>query len=237
MMTLDKIKIHGIHGNDRLTAGSIAHESLCVVKLIKMYDELVSAYKLRHEVFCEELGWVPPLESGLEVDQYDDKAVSFGVFNRHNTLMAYIRLISSKNTYMIEKDFSILVDPTHSIRKSRDTAETSRVCVASDFRNQTFIINSEIFDISMLLFKGVYLWCLENGIRYIYTVVELKMLRYLRGKGFPCNLIGKPITMPDGTRAAAVIMDWREFEAVNHDKRPNLWEWFSQVQPVPCLSR
>ncbi len=116
-------------------------------------------------MFCEELGWVPPLESGLEVDQYDDKAVSFGVFNRHNTLMAYIRLISSKNTYMIEKDFSILVDPTHSIRKSRDTAETSRVCVASGFRNQTFTINSEIFDISMLLFKGVYLWCLENGIR------------------------------------------------------------------------
>jgi len=219
-----------------------ADELICtegdyVVKLISMNDEFVSAYKLRHKVFCEELGWIPSLENGLEVDGYDEKAMSFGVYNSNNTLMAYIRLLRSENTYMIERDFSMLVDQTHDIRKSRDTAETSRVCVAWEFRNQSIMDNNEGYDISMLLFKGVYLWCIENGIRYIYTVVELKMLRYLRGKGFPCVLLGKPLTMPDGTRAAAVILDWSEFDVVNREKKPHLWAWFSQGRSALCLSQ
>lgn len=223
--------------NDRLTKGTILHEGEYAVKLLDTYEDLISAYTLRHDVFCDELGWVSALESRLEIDAYDETAISFGVFNGQNALIAYIRLITSHNTYMIEKDFSMLVAPTYEIRKSLDTAESSRVCISSDYRNSSFVANCEIHDILTLLFKGVYLWCLDNGIRYIYTAVELKMLRYVRGKGFPCTLIGKPRTMPDGTRATAVIMDWREFEAVNQYKRPKMWEWFSQAQPSLCLSQ
>lgn len=207
------------------------------VKFITMDEDIVAAYRLRHEVFCDELRWVSGSERGLEVDPYDEKAVPFGVFHGSGNLAAYIRLVTAQDVFMIEKDFSMLVDPSHRIRKELDTAETSRVCVAPHFRNHSLIVDNQLLDISMLLFKGVYLWCIDKGIRYIYTVVELKMLRYLRSKGFPCALIGKPKTMPDGTRAAAVLMDWREFETMNRGKRPEVLNWFSQEKLSPCLSR
>ena len=32
------------------------------------------AYRLRHEVYCTELGWVPENPEGLEIDEFDKDA-------------------------------------------------------------------------------------------------------------------------------------------------------------------
>ncbi len=212
------------------TTGSriLTYEDNYQVKILNTYEEFMSAYELRHKVFCEELKWVSSVKNRLEVDMYDEKAIYIGVFNK-NTLLAFIRLILAKNRFMIEQDFCMLVDPNHNIRKFEDTAEASRMCVGAEFRNYTVAGDNEKYPISTLLFKGVYLFCMKNKIRYIYAVVDMAMLRFLRTRGFSCRLIGKPQTMKDGVRAAAVILDWRHFERINKNKRANRLKWFNRV--------
>ncbi len=201
-----------------------------VIKVIEEEEEILSAYHVRHCIFCEELGWVRRKESMLEFDEHDNNAIFIGVFDSVNKLKAFCRLILPKYIFMIEKEFASLVDSRHSIKKSDDRGEISRLCVSPDARNHFILCNNETYSISMLLFKGVYHWCKRNHIRYLYAVVEAKMLKLLRAKGFPCKLIGSPQKMKDGTIAVAVIMDWREFEIINISKLPKMFKWFMSTE-------
>ncbi len=208
-------------------------EGSFTVKNLKDEGEKFQAHCLRHKIFCKELEWVPQSNDTIEIDDYDDNAVFFGIFNEQNSLVAFLRLILPEKDFMIEKVFSFLVESKHKIRKENDTAEISRLCVSPEARNDTVSGNFGIHNISMFLYKGLYHWCLKNNIRCLYLVVEHKVYRLCRAKGFPCELIGQPLTMPDGVKAVAAIMDWREFEALNTVKRPEMMRWFSQYQSTP----
>ena len=209
------------------------YEGDYVVKNIVDPEDMIKAYKLRHQVFCHELGWVPQSENGLEIDNYDDHGVFFGVFDMQNRLLAHMRLITAENDFMIEREFLSLVGNGHKIRKEPDTVELTRCCVTSEAR--TYNISSEFgsFDIFSLLFKGIYHWCLKNDIAYVYGVTDYRVYRLLHIKGLPFKLTDKPHTMPDGVVAVGVIMNWREFEDINRVKKPKRLEWFTQYQAVP----
>ena len=191
--------------------------------------EVTAAYGLRHKVFAQELRWVPLSDDGLEHDAYDAQAKQFGVF-RDRKILSYLRLVSPEHRYMLEKEFRSLVSPVHDIRKAPDTREVSRLCVSFDERGTKVRTPIGSMGVSMLLYRQVYQWCVPNKVRYLYLVVEYKVLRLLKMFGFPCVLVGEPTRMPDGVVAAAAIMDWREFEAKNLLSRPELLDWFNQDQ-------
>ncbi len=191
--------------------------------------DVPAAYRLRHEVFAKELRWVPLCDDGLEHDVYDAHAKHFGVF-RDRKMLSYLRLVSPEHRYMLEKEFRALVSPDHDIRKASDTREVSRLCVSSDERGTKVRTSIGTIGVSMLLYRQVYQWCIPNKVRYLYLVVEYKVLRLLKMFGFPCVLVGEPTRMPDGVTAAAAIMDWREFETKNLLARPELVDWFNQDQ-------
>ncbi|MGA1795378.1 MAG: acyl-homoserine-lactone synthase, partial [bacterium] len=92
-------------------------------------DEIMQAYRLRHRIFCQTLGWRPEARNGLEIDNYDIEAVFFGVFNEKNRLLAFLRIILPEKRFMLEYEFIDLVGPDHTIRKECDTVEISRCCV------------------------------------------------------------------------------------------------------------
>jgi len=200
-------------------------------------DERVQAYHLRHRIFCRELKWVPGREDLLETDDYDEYAVSFGVFDRESRLAAYLRLIMPQRPFMLEKEFLPLVGPGHRIRREDDRAEISRLCVAPEARRSRVVSSSGAYGVSMFLFKGVYHWCVDNGIRHLYAVTEEKVYRLFCAKGFPYRLIGEPTRMADGVTAMAVIMDWREFETLNASRRPRMLRWFTQRRSSPARSQ
>ncbi len=202
------------------------------VKNLVSQTEKMQAFRLRHQIFCGELGWVLRAENGLETDEYDARAVPFGVYGAGEELLSYLRLIMPDSRFMLEKEFLSLVSPEHAVRKHDDTAEISRLCVAPVARHDVLAGNFGVHRASLLLFKGVYHWCLKNGIRFLYAVTELKVYRLFCAKGFPYKLIGDPKTMADGVVAVAVMMDWREFEAMNAQKRPGLLKWFNQNQLI-----
>lgn len=209
------------------------HYGVCIqegefcLREVTEWDEVMAAHHLRHRVFSQELGWVAPSANSLETDAYDGHASFLGVFDAGERLVAFLRLVSAVEEMMMEREFPMLIDQRHEVRKERDTVEVSRLCVAPEARNCNIRGNFGLHSITMLLYKGVYHWCIRHYVRYLYLVVEEKIFRLLNARGFPCRLIGTPLTMPDGVVAVAGMIDWREFEMTNAVKRPKFLEWFT----------
>lgn len=227
--------------SSRRNSRSKRHDVICegnhCVRSLVSEEEYDQAYRLRYRIFSEELRWVLQSQNDKEMDEYDDYAVSFGVFDGKRRLISYLRLIMPGRQFMMEKEFLSLVDPGHRVRKGPDTAEISRLCVAPEARTEKSEGNFGIHQISLLLFKGVYHWCLHNAVRYLYAVTEVKVFRLYCAKGFPYRAIGKPAEMPDGATVVAVILDWKEFEQLNSVKRPQLLEWFTGNPSVCSLKQ
>lgn len=198
------------------------------VSILTNADEIRQACLLRDKIFCQELKWTPKTKGPFETDEYDKHAVFFGVFDRRMKLSAFVRLIPSDAPFMLEKDFESLIDPRHRISKNDDTAEISRLCVAPEARVKTICSSFGHYSLAVLLLKSVYHWCRRNKKRYLYAVTVRKVHRSFRIRGFPYRSIGVPKLMPDGVVALPVVMDWKEFEAVNRVKRPGMFEWFTR---------
>ena len=229
------LSVKAIENNSSNSTSSLVfiREQNFVVKNLTTDSEKIQAYRLRHRVFCHELGWVPKTENEQEVDRYDHRAIFLGVFNEKGRLLAFVRLILPQATFMLEREFSLLVGPGHKIRKEDDTVEVSRLCVDPEARDCMVSGSFGSQSLSMLLYNGIYHWCVRENIRYLYLVVEQKIYRLLHLKGFPCKIIGKPKTMPDGVIAVAATMDWQEFKILNEIKRPKILKWFTQYQSTP----
>lgn len=208
-----------------------------ITKIISTSTDKDKAYHLRHSVFCEELGWVPTTGNSCEVDGYDEYAVFMGVFDQRNNLKAFLRVVLPADPYMLEGEFPYLVGQGYQIRKELDTAEISRLCVEPGARTETVSGNFGVHFVSMMLYKGLYQWCLKKDIRFLYLVVEEKVYRLLCAKRFPCKPIGEPRIMPDGVIAVAAILDWREFEKTCEIKQPKMLAWFRPNQANLPLAR
>ena len=198
-----------------------------IVKNLSNDDEMDQAFRLRHRIFCEDLRWVPQSDNLMEIDGYDWHAAHIGVFDQNNTIVAFSRLVFPGTLFMIENEFSTLIGTCHKIRKQHDTTEASRLCVAPESRRVLVKSNFGSHGLSMLVYKGIYHWCVTHNIRYVYMVVELKVYRMLQAKGFRSQMVGEPRTMPDGCVAVATFLDWEEFIAANTLIRPCFVQWFT----------
>lgn len=207
---------------------SIREGNYLVKNIVTKVDSL-KAHALRYKVFCNELGWLPQNPHRLEIDSYDKGAIFFGVFDLHGNIKAFLRIVTSDNPFMLEHEFPFLVKEGSTIRKQNDVVEVSRLCVDIEARSETFSGNFGVHTTSLLLYKGVYHWCLKNRKNYLYLVVEKKILKLLCAKGFPCKLIGEPKVMPDGVVTVAAMLSWREFEEISLVRTWNMKSWFVNI--------
>jgi len=202
----------------------IFQEGDLLVKTIETPEEMDSAYRLRHEVFSEELRWVPTTPEGREIDDYDGFARCIGVFDKENNILGHARLIPSPYPFMVEKEFREMLPPERPIQKGPDLAEITRLCVrkeAREGRGVTIIANC--------LYKAIYLLSIMNDIRHLVMVVDRRYYRLLRLTGFPMEPLGDFITMPDGVRAGAIWLDLRRLEEEAGRKKPAFMEWMSTL--------
>lgn len=198
-------------------------ESLQLISLTKDFEK-EAAYRLRHQVFAEELGWVPCSQDGREFDDYDNNCVLVGIF-ADNKLIACLRILLPFQEFMIEKEFKDILGE-HKIQKSHDTIEVTRFCVAREARKSQVITKYGTFPIIMALEKAFYNWCRLNGMDNVYMVVSKNFFRLLNLLGMPCNAVGPAVKMSDGVVALAAVSSWTAFERHNEEKRPHLLAWF-----------
>jgi len=201
-----------------------------LIKTLTAYEEMEEGFRLRHDVFSEELKWAPVTEQGIEVDRYDNSFASYlGVFDAHHGLLGYARLIADPNPFMIDSEFADLTTDEQRIQKSPDMAEITRLCVQKKGRKADYLLR-----VSNLLYKGIYFWSLKMKIRHLVMVVDNRYYRLLRFTGIPVRTVGNFIVMPDSVKAAVISLDLDEFREVAIEKSPKFYYWVTtQPDHVP----
>ena len=194
-------------------------------KAFKQYFEIVPAYtdelkdevyRIRHQVYCEELKWEPVRPNRREMDDYDAHSLHLLIRSiKIGEFMGCTRLVLTRpqapdHPLPFEKacaaslDRSV-IDPAGLPRDG--IGEFGRLAVLRRFRNRkgeeksaTGLIQS--FNTLMrprfpYILAGLYLGTIElarlNGIDTLFILTEMRLIRHLRRLGVKIQTIGEPI--------------------------------------------
>ena len=204
----------------------LAREAPFRVELLRSAQQKDQAFRLRHQLFAETLHWVPEVPSGLEMDGYDSFTEMIGILDSQRRVLGQVRMHESGVPYMIEREFATVLGEGLLPLKGRDTAEITRFGLAPEARSLVVRTLQGEYDLTSLMLKGIYHWCLPRGVRTVFAVVDHRFLRLLHLRGFPFEAMAEPKRMPDGVVALAIRLDWSRFEAQCRERRPALLAWF-----------
>lgn len=102
------------------------------------------AYRVRHQVYCEELGWEPVREDQMEKDEFDDRSVHCLLQCVHtNDYIGCVRLVMPATDPMTEYPFQDscrdVLDPGYpnpKLQAKGVIAEVSRLAVVKKYRRR-----------------------------------------------------------------------------------------------------
>jgi N-acyl amino acid synthase of PEP-CTERM/exosortase system len=186
-------------------------------------------YRLRHQVYCEELHFEDVKESYEECDEFDARAIH--CFVRHlgtKSLAGTVRLISSNGPdelLPLEQFCSEAIDhpelsPANFPRES--ICEMSRLAVPENFRKRaidkfkgaaTGAINEQVFSetelrcfpyIAICLYLAATVMAIQSKRHNVYVMMEPRLARSLTFVGINFHAIGKLIDF-HGKRAPYYI--------------------------------
>ncbi|MDT0593622.1 PEP-CTERM/exosortase system-associated acyltransferase [Glaciecola petra] len=177
--------------------------------------ELESAFRIRHEVFCEEIKIFEGNETGLERDSYDDFAEQCLIqHKRSNDYSGCVRLI------MPEKEGQILpiekqglqhidrADLLPSNFKRSEIAEVSRILIPKVFRKRKIDkaacaantgINIDLYDENDIrcfpfIAVGLYMACtamfINRGKKHVYFMADPRLGKSMQVVGLTMTQIG-----------------------------------------------
>ena len=194
-----------------------------ITNIFKAYEK-AEFYKLRSEVFCRELNWVP--EKHMETDAYDKNAHYIGVLDIYGgKLLGGLRLLDHESTWMLENEFNMLLNNGTKLMKTGNICEVTRLAVRKTARN-TRVDGEKIAD---AIYQGLFIHCFLSKIRHVYMVVSVQVLRALRMSGLPCEAITSPKIMEDGVAAVVALLDWDKFSSINAVKNPRRWNEYRRL--------
>ncbi len=195
-------------------------------KSFKKYFEIVpalteaqknEAFRIRHNVYCEDLKFESARANRLEIDEYDAQALHLLIRDiRTNEFIGCTRMIltaPSDPSYLFpfEKLCASSINrsisdpaqlPRHKI------AEVSRLAVISSYRRRKgeshkdiTISNEDYGSISRPRFPyipiGLYIGTIElarlNGINYLFVLTEERLASHFKKLGADIQIIGDPV--------------------------------------------
>lgn len=167
--------------------------------------ERSDAYSLRAQVFGSELGWAPQTAGGLEVDEFDNTSLHFGIFDPAGRIVATARVTPAGQAWMLDSCFRTLWPENVPLYQHAQACEISRLAVCTELRNRPVHHGVLLVD---LLYKALFHFCLLHGIHYSYVAVTPHMLRHMRQRGLVCHRLAPFKRMPDYVDAGVVLVDW-----------------------------
>lgn len=181
---------------------------------------LQEAFRIRYQVFCEELGFFQDTatpEEELEIDEFDPRSSHCIVHHRATGHPAgYVRLVHcgldvSSRRLPIELRFhDSLVHPSlHPARLDRGKiCEISRLSVHAAFRRRASDKSSLHGDpaglqategdlrafplITVALFMGVLSMAIAQGKEHAFAMMEPRLSRLVKASGFAVSKVGEP---------------------------------------------
>ena len=207
-------------------------------------------FRIRHQVYCEDLGWEPCRADGLERDAFDPNAVHC-LMTRSDTAepVGCLRLIRAEvNGSAIELPFERscahvldrqLVDPSNLPR--RTVGEVSRLAVARAFRQRrgeerrAAGLSDGDFEahgprqrfpfILVGLYLGATALARRLGVEHAFILTEPRLAGHFRQIGFDIQVVGGPIEHR-GTRVPSLMRASRVVEGL----RPQIRTLYDRVE-------
>ncbi len=185
---------------------------------VKFLDksEQKAAYKLRYDIFCKDLEWIPENKEGLDFDSYDKEALHLGVFSS-GELISYCRIVQGKDNFMLATDFNDLLD----LKEVRSQSiEMSRLITSKEAgRFQKFAA-------PLMMYRRLYQYMTSKELRYCYIVVTKDYLETIN-KIFPFKQVGGMIEYKPGIFTVAAYLDLRVLEDYFKNSH-SFYLWFVQ---------
>ncbi|MBL4940185.1 MAG: PEP-CTERM/exosortase system-associated acyltransferase [Colwellia sp.] len=186
---------------------------------IAINDELEEeAFKIRHNVYCEELAFEDVKEGGLEKDEFDQQSI-FSLIkhkpsNEYTSCVRVVRIQQEGQLLPIEKFCldAITNEDLHPRRFNRsEICEISRLAVKADFRRRktdqfkgsaTGVIQESSYSevelrcfpfIAIGLYMSAATMAINTGIRHGYVMMEPRLARSMSFIGIKFQPLGEPI--------------------------------------------
>ena len=139
-------------------------------------DEMEQAYRLRHNVFVEEMGWTDIAKpDGREIDQFDDKYTVHMLYTDQGKVLGYQRVRPTTRPNLLSEIMPELCEGE--LPCAPHIWEWTRHCIAKGHRERGPVVTP----ISNALMSSVVEWGLENGVTsFIVEVEPTSLLRLVQ---------------------------------------------------------
>jgi acyl-homoserine lactone synthase len=149
-------------------------------------DEMEQAYRLRHRVFVEEMGWRNLAKpDGREIDQFDNKHAVHMLYIEDGKVLGYQRLLPSTRPHLLSDIMPELCEVERPV--GAHIWEISRHCIAPGHRSGGHFASP----IANSLGSGLLEWAFECGVSMFIIEIEpmgLLSLVQLRFQPLPLGL-------------------------------------------------
>lgn len=212
-----------------------------------------SIFAFRFEVYCQEYRFLSEknYHQKKEIDEYDAGAAHFCALSSQSELLGYVRLIHDQpnggfpfQKHMAQAGLSteatlpnpaecgeisrLMLCPSYRCRQgdaSTDVAGAERGVVQDRRAGSSYVL--------LCLYKQMYLYSLDNGIRYWYAAMERSLARSLMRLHFAFLKIGPELDYYGPV--APYLADLRDLEKRSHHRNPLFLEWIrkkNRINPV-----
>jgi acyl-homoserine lactone synthase len=136
-------------------------------------EAMEQAYRLRHTVFVEEMGWNDLRRpDGREIDQFDDGRALHILYLDGDRLVGYQRMLPSMRPHLLSEVMPHLCDGDFPV--GPHIWEWTRYCVTKEHRDRGRMLSLA----GNLLLSAIVEWGLESGVSKI--IIEMNPIWLLR---------------------------------------------------------
>ncbi|GAW94576.1 MULTISPECIES: PEP-CTERM/exosortase system-associated acyltransferase [Colwellia] len=213
------------------------------------------AFKIRHNVYCEELAFEEVRENGQETDEFDEQSIFSLIKHKPSeTFTSCVRLVTSNGPeqllpiekYCLDSITNEALSPKRFNRA--EIAEISRLAVKADFRRRkadhykgsgTGVISEISYSetelrcfpfIAIGLYMAAATMGMNTGIRHVYVMMEPRLARSMKFIGISFQQLG-PTVDYHGLRAPYYISP----EIFMKDLSPGFKSLYKTIEKDICL--
>jgi acyl-homoserine lactone synthase len=158
------------------SAGSLEEFMIHVVTAENIgayHDALEQAFRLRHDVFVDEMRWEDLRRSDRrEIDQFDDGRAVHMLYMEGDRVLGYQRMLPSMRPHLLSEILSHLCDGEFPV--GHHIWEWTRYCVQPGCRDRGRILSP----VGNALLSAIVEWGLANGVSKI--IIEMNPIWLLR---------------------------------------------------------
>ncbi|MBL8472283.1 MAG: PEP-CTERM/exosortase system-associated acyltransferase [Rhodocyclaceae bacterium] len=201
-----------------------------------------ATYRIRHSVYCEELGYESVRTEGVETDTYDPHSVHLLLRTISGMPVGCIRLVrpdpdEPHDLLPFEKTCAAVLDRARIDPAKTDRAhiaEVSRLAVLGSFRKRKGEANTPVAlsdrdfgapgmprfpYIPVGLYTAMFLVAADIGLHTLFVLTEPRLARHLSALGIKLTQIGGPV-QHRGTRIPSVLNTQENIDSIKFNLLP-----------------